>query len=153
MMHDTALHLPSLAGARQRHPVGEGQDRRHGREADISPVAHQSVDPGTLTTLAEILAERLRQIEQFGHTPEADAALPLCMLPIAAGHKLDAATKAFARELGRAREAMASAIDHAQFRNREPARRKLIQAAALCLAAATRIDHDFADEDAHREHA
>lgn len=94
----------------------------------------------TLAIVAEVLAERMRQVEQFGHTPEADMALPLSALPIAAQFKLDRATKALVRDLAQAQDRTRAAVDHAQFNNHAPARANLIRAAAMILAAVARID-------------
>jgi len=83
--------------------------------------------------MEDVLAERMRVILDFGHTPEKDLQLPLAWLP------------------QEARNYLTDAIDEA---HRGPdrhaiARRKLIKAGALLLAAIDRLDaeprHDRED--------
>ena len=79
-----------------------------------------------------VLAERTRQIAKFGHTPESDAALPLKQLPREAARFLTAA------------------IEDVQYQRdawRNHARRHLIRAAAMILAAMDRIEAEPRDED------
>lgn len=75
--------------------------------------------------LADVLAERMRQIEQFSHSPATDGAQPV--------HRLPQLAADYAR----------IASDRAQPGNRQDlrgARKKAVQAAALALAAIDRID-------------
>lgn len=142
MIHEP-LKVPRF---RPTEPVGMDGDRRHGAAGDISPVDRQArptfPDRLTLAIVAEVLAERMRQVEAFGHTPDADMALPLSALPIAASFKLDRATRALVKDLAHAQDRARAAADHAQFNNRAPARANLIKAAAMILAAVARIDGD-----------
>lgn len=120
------LQLPPLAGARSNDP-GASQG------ADAVPPApgFPPVAPAGGDSLEAVLVERRRQIEQFGHTPQADAALALAHLP-----KL-------------ARQFAADAIDDVQFQRgdwRRNARRHLARAGAMVLAAIDRLDAEPADD-------
>ncbi|MEJ6008646.1 hypothetical protein [Novosphingobium aquae] len=72
-----------------------------------------------------IAAERARQVEKFGHSPEADRALPIRHLPLEAQRYLT------------------QAIEDLHFRREgweQHAIRKLAQAGALICAAIDRIE-------------
>ncbi len=92
------------------------------------PRSGVSKDPSTyvpVAALEAVLAERMRQIHTFGHTPQADAELPLKQLPRAAQRFLTAA------------------IEDCQFQRgdwRKAARKHLIRAAAMILAAIDRVE-------------
>lgn len=79
--------------------------------------------------LADVLAERIKQIDDRGHTLEADLALSLDALP-----RLVATYATIARD---------RATRGKQF-TLPGARKKIIQAAALAIAAAERIDAEIA---------
>ena len=82
--------------------------------------------------LADIVRERARQIEKFGHTAQRDAALPLAHLP------------KVARQLAH------DAAEDCQFHRpdwRKHARRHLIAAAATILAALDRLDAEPEQQD------
>lgn len=110
----------------------------------VSPAASRAAETGGMEahlgrTLArstnqnamhQVLALRLRQIEQFGHTPESDAATPL---------------RHFAQELSRAAQAFTEdvqfnkPVDHMQLH--------LIKLGALTLAALDRVAITQPDAD------
>jgi len=79
-----------------------------------------------------VLEERRRQIEQFGHEPATDDRLPRCWLLRQAHTRLLDASDLVT---GRATPA-----------ELQRARRKTIQAAALCLAEIDRIDRQLTSE-------
>lgn len=82
----------------------------------------------TSAALADILAERLAQVTQRGHTPESDADQPV--------HRLLDLTSTYAR----------IACDRAAPGDRQTlagARKKAVQAAALAIAAVERLDLDI----------
>ncbi len=81
--------------------------------------------------MEDVLTERMRAIHDFGHTPEKDLQLPLAWLP---------------RE---ARNYLTDAIDEARRGSDRHAiaRRKLLKAGSLLLAAIDRLDA----EPAHRD--
>lgn len=72
--------------------------------------------------MEDILALRMRQIIDHGHTAERDRDKPIQALPIAAGQEIR------------------GAIDYCQFHRNELARRYLVRAGALILAAIDRLD-------------
>jgi hypothetical protein len=78
--------------------------------------------------LADVLTMRCQQILRHGHTPAADDALPLQTLPMLAAAQLH------------------GAIEHAQFNKPGNARKYLVRAIALGLAALERIDRQVAAE-------
>jgi hypothetical protein len=75
--------------------------------------------------IAEIAAERRRQIELFGHTPERDRAIPV--------FSMCKQCASFIR----------GAVDHVQFRKLDIARRWLVKTAALIVATIERIDFEI----------
>lgn len=81
-----------------------------------------------MSALDEIAAERFAQVDRFGHAPERDAALPLDELP------------------KKAREYVTIGIDRLHpFQgelNIPLARKKLVQAAALLIAAIERLPRE-----------
>lgn len=87
---------------------------------EIVPGAAVSYIP--VAAMEQVLTLRVRQIEQFGHTPESDAATPL---------------RHFAQELARAAQAFAEDV---QF-NKSPdnMHRHLVKLGALALAAIDRV--------------
>ena len=109
--------------------------------ATYAPVAAPLVSmPAHEAVLAErapaawsaVLDERRRQIAQFGHTPQADAALPLKQLP---------------REAARF---VSMAVEDCQFQRegwRIAARKHLVRAGAMILAAMDRIEAEPEQED------
>lgn len=149
MIH-TVLQIPPLAGARCNAPqlttISQGEDAGHPAGASpllTSPGIHSAIPSGRATGAAtgafvpvaaieDVLAERHRQIAKFGHTPERDAALPLKQLPREAARFLN------------------MAIEDCQFHRedwRTAARKHLIRAAAMILAAMDRIALEPEDED------
>ena len=155
------LQIPPLAGARcnapQQNTISQGKDAGHPAGASpllTPPGNHSAIPSGRATgaavegpippstaanpavyaepvewvpvaSMEAVLAERIRQIARFGHTPESDAALPLRQLPREAARFLNAA------------------IEDVQFHRegwRQHARRHLIRAAAMILAAMDRIE-------------
>lgn len=72
--------------------------------------------------LADVLQERLHQVEKHGHTPAADALLPLIQFQVGVMRMAHGITRP-------------GALDA-----REKLRRKLVQLAAFCLAFIDRID-------------
>lgn len=121
------LQIPPLAGARS-NPLPSGRDGETAGEG--GPLPSPAVDRGAATYLPvaameAVLAERMRQIHDFGHTPQADAELPLKQLPRAAARLLTAA------------------IEDCQFQRgdwRKAARKHLARAGAMILAALDRLD-------------
>ena len=98
-------------------------------------LAHDSSVPALIPVrgLQDVIALRLRQISEFGHTPARDLERPIDALPKAAQVTLAKA------ELQGGRE-------YAQFGKPEIARRYLVKACALILAAIDRIDHQPTEE-------
>jgi hypothetical protein len=134
------LRLPSLLAPRRHAPHaartgsgGAGGDGNH-KTAHPEPV-EGPVSASTLRIAAELIALRQRQIEHFGHTAEADRARPMAALPIAAS-----------QALAKIHTELRGGIDYAQFHKPELARRYLVKAAALILAAIERIDAETETE-------
>ena len=98
-----------------------------GMEAHLGRTLARSTNQNAME---QVLALRVRQIEQFGHTPESDAATPL---------------RHFAQELSRAAQAFTEdvqfnkPVDHMQ--------RHLIKLGALTLAAIDRVAITQPDAD------
>lgn len=89
-------------------------------------VAPQNATAAVLSTpgFSSMLAERLRQIEDFGHTPEADAALPLIQFQLVVQRIAHGITRPGGLD------------DKARLR------RKLVQLAAFSLAFIDRLDRE-----------
>jgi len=83
---------------------------------------------GETRLFQEIIAERRRQIEQFGHTAEADRALPV--------HQL----------VRHVQQQMQGASDYALTNKHELTRRYLVKTMATALAAIERIDFELSKE-------
>ena len=160
MIH-TVLQIPPLGGARCNAPqlttISQGEDAGHPAGASpllTSPGIHSAIPSGRATgaatgafvpvaaiedVLAErapaawtaVLDERRRQIAKFGHTPQSDAALPLKQLPREAARFVN------------------MAIEDCQFQRadwRTAARKHLIRAGAMILAAMDRIEAEPEEE-------
>lgn len=92
------------------------------------PIAHHADNPLASRALADVLAERLAQVHQRGHTSAADGAHP--------PERLLDLTFTYAR----------IAADRAQPGTRQHlagARKKAVQAAALAIAAVERLDAEI----------
>ncbi len=122
---------PSANQAAQSGP--SGADRGEGARA-ATPSTRVTAAPATQTdfvpvkAMEEILAERHRQIHQFGHTPQQDLTLPLAH---------------FARELSKRGLAI---TEYVQFHKPRNARRHAIALAAVAMALIDRIDAEFPGE-------
>lgn len=102
--------------------------------ATPSPAPSSTAPPGA-TLAAEVLAERRRQVERFGHDAAADDAR---LADYGRGH--------LAREIV---VRVTTAADLVSFGRPAAdelrrARRKVVQAAALCLAELERLDRELA---------
>lgn len=154
---ETVLRIPPLAGARciapqpVAIPKGEGAGHPGGgspcssARGPITVPAHleHSRETGRATGAAAgtylpvaameaVLAERMRQIHDFGHTPQSDAELPLKQLPRAAQRFLT------------------EAIEDCHFQRgdwRKAARKHLVRAGAMILAALDRIEAEPPEEE------
>ena len=130
---DLPLQIPPLAGARcNAPPIPSG--RATGAGEEVSPLASSPATPAFLpvASMEAVLAERARQIHHFGHTPEADTALPLKQLPREAARFVN------------------MAIEDCQFQAgdwRKAARNHLVRAGAMILAAMDRIEAEPVEED------
>lgn len=130
---DPILTLPPF---RRASPLA-GAAEPAGAAAVCSPASAPAEPPFQPSgVLAELAALRAEQVEKWGHTPEKDALLPIEALPKAAAVAL---TKA-------ASDATRGGIDYAQFNKPAQARRYLLKAGALIVAAIIRLDAEPADD-------
>lgn len=138
MMHDHSLFDPAAAGPLSDEPLGTaaGQAALAGGPAPAPPqpdnkAPSQPMPYVPVRAVEDVLALRMRQIHEFGHTLEADRAAPLSHLP---------------------KEALATlraVIEDIQFNKpRAHMRRHALKAAAFLLAFVDRLD---ADADGHSE--
>ncbi|WP_374414263.1 hypothetical protein [Novosphingobium colocasiae] len=93
-----------------------------------------------VAAIEDVMQCRMRQIVEFGHTPERDREAALYSPREFDHHGQRSLVRAIAAQL-------ASAIEYASFgRGKYPiARRYLVKTAALCLAAIDWIDAELAD--------
>ena len=110
------IHTPDPLGAIPHRPASPAGDH---------PPASPPVTFVPVRAVEDILAERFRQIHDFGHTAEADKA-----------RNLDQ----WVKELEPAAHAIAEGIHCGQ--RRDVVRRRLVKHAALCAALIDRLDAD-----------
>lgn len=135
MMHDHSPFDPAAAGPVSDEPLGTaaGQTERAGGPAPAPSTPCVPMPFVPVRAVEDVLALRMRQIHEFGHTLEADRAAPLSHLP---------------------KEALATlraVIEDIHFNKpRAHMRRHALKAAAFLLAFVDRLDAD-ADAGGHSE--
>lgn len=115
--------FPSALGSHQAQPPS------------ASPAEGVTFAGVPVKAMEDVMAERTRQIVEFGHTAEADRETPLW------AHRefTELGRRSFMRMIA---DHLSSAIEYASFGRGKHARarRYLVMTAALCLAAIDRID-------------